>query len=186
MVLNLFHCTHVCMLLDGFFVQFKFALQFFFITVFHIFQAVAEKETSVLFNVVVAGMLVLDYTWPNCSTSYLSVIDSEPKRLRSIFLAFVILILKDPTDLHQGMVLEYTKKHAIGECAFNPRTQIWCGHSDPFSSMRQQKYACWTQPQISAQTTSLLFEAESHSSSRSKIKASVVLKWFATLLYLST
>lgn len=52
------------------------------------------------------------------------VIDSEPKRLRSIFLAFVILILKDPTDLHQGMVLEYTKKHAIGECAFNPRTQI--------------------------------------------------------------
>lgn len=72
MVLNLFHCTHVCMLLDGFFVQFKFALQFFFITVFHIFQAVAEKETSVLFNVVVAGMLVLDYTRQNCSTSYLS------------------------------------------------------------------------------------------------------------------
>lgn len=47
MVFNLFHCAHVRVFLDGLFIHFKFALQCFFITVFQIFQAVAEKDMFV-------------------------------------------------------------------------------------------------------------------------------------------
>lgn len=50
MVFNLFHCAHVRVFLDGLFIHFKFALQCFFITVFQIFQAVAEKDVC-LFSI---------------------------------------------------------------------------------------------------------------------------------------
>lgn len=39
------------MFLNGFFIHFKLALEFFFIAVFHVFQAVAEENMLVMYNI---------------------------------------------------------------------------------------------------------------------------------------
>lgn len=58
----------------------------------------------VLFNILAFQLLQFDYM---CSTGNIKIIhliiNSEVKRPRSTFFPFLLFILNDPTDLHQGI-----------------------------------------------------------------------------------